>query len=293
MITRRNFLGLGVVAASTLACRRSATAETDDHARAVREAIERAGGLGFVKRGDKVLLKVNTNSGDRYPYSTSPITVHAIASTLVAAGAVVAVGDRSFWGDDDTKGNLEANGIADAARSAGAKVVVFDDAVDWVEIDPALVRHWKPPFRLPRMAVEATHVINLACAKTHFISGATLGLKNWLGLVHAKDRARPGNLKTHDADLIHHQIVDVHRALSPRLTVIDGYRALVGGGPTPHNGKIAFADARVVLAGRDRVALDVAGIALLQKYAGAHEAIHKTAPDKHPTIVAARAARLA
>jgi uncharacterized protein (DUF362 family) len=295
MITRRNFLGLGVVAASTLACRHRSDAapRTSDHATAVRDAIERAGGLGFVKRGDTVLLKVNTNSGDRYPYSTSPVTVQVIATALVAAGAKVAVGDRSFWGDDDTAGNLEANGIAEAARTAGAKVVVFDDGVEWVEIDPRLVKHWKPPFRLPRMAVEATHVINLACAKTHFISGATLGLKNWLGLVHARDRARPGNLKTHDAELIHHQIVDVHRALAPKLTVIDGYRALVGGGPTPHNGKIAFADARVVLAGKDRVALDIAGIALLQKHAGAHEAIHRTSPEKHPTILAARAAGLA
>jgi uncharacterized protein (DUF362 family) len=191
MITRRALL-LGT--AATLACRRVVpAAPANKHVRTLWAAIRGAGGLPVVSKGDTVLLKVNTNSGDPFPYSTSPGTVHAIASALVATGARVVVGDRSFWGDSDTAGNLVKNGIAKAAKDANADVVVFDDNIEWVEVDPKLVPHWKPPVRLPRIAVEATHVINLACAKTHFISGVTLGLKNWLGLVHAADRARPGN----------------------------------------------------------------------------------------------------
>jgi uncharacterized protein (DUF362 family) len=298
MITRRQMLGLAVGAAS-LACGRRSTSSADrsetaaGHAGTVMAAIERAGGLGFVRRGQRVLVKVNTNSGDPYPFSSSPVAVGAIASALLAAGAHVAVGDRSFWGDDDTAGNLEANGIAPAARAAGAEVIVFDDRVDWVEIDAKLVPHWKPPVRLPRLALEADVVINLACAKTHFITGATLGLKNWLGLVHAEDRARPGNLRTHHADRIHHQIVDIHRALAPHLTVIDGYRSLVAVGPTPRDASVAFADPEIVFAGRERVALDVAAIAMLQRHAPPSEAIHATTPDKHPTIAAARAGGIA
>ncbi len=295
MVTRRTFLALAGAAAGSFACRRvgETAPDPDAHAAAVRAAIDRAGGLDFVKRGDRVLLKVNTNSGDLFPYSTSPTTVRLVARALIAAGATVTVGDRSFWGDSDTAGNLEANGIAGATRDAGAKLAVFDDDVEWVEIDPQLVPHWKPPFRLPRLAVDADHVINLACLKTHFIAGVTLGLKNWLGLVHATDRKRPGNLRTHDPDLIHHQIADVHRALAPRLTVIDGYRALIAGGPTRRDGSPATADLHLVLAGRDRVALDIEAIAVLQRHAPKSEAIHRTPPDKHPTILAARAAKLA
>ncbi|MBA2543141.1 MAG: DUF362 domain-containing protein [Deltaproteobacteria bacterium] len=293
MLTRRTLLGLAA-ALPFGGCRLGESApDATDHAAAVLAAIERAGGLGFVRRRDRVLLKVNTNSGDPFPYSTSPTTVRTIARALIAAGAHVTVGDRSFWGDDDTAGNLEANGIAGATRDTGAKLVVFDDSIDWIEIDPKLVPHWKPPFRLPRIAVEADHLINLACLKTHFISGVTLGLKNLLGLVNARDRARPGNLRSHDAQLIHHQIADVHRAIAPRLTVIDGYRALIAGGPTRRDGSPATADLGVVLAGKDRVALEVSAIALLQKHAVPGEAIHATAPDKHPTILAARAAGLA
>jgi len=300
MLTRRHVLGLFGSAAAAIACRRTALGEATprdasrtDHEQQVLAAIERAGGLGFVKRGDRVLLKVNTNSGDPFPYSTSPITVRAVASALVASGAHVTVGDRSFWGDDDTAGNLEANGIAAATRAAGADLVVFDDKIDWAEIDPKQVPHWRPPFRVPRIAVDADHVINLACMKTHFITGATLGLKNLLGLVRAEDRARPGNLRTHEAGRIHHQITDVNRVIAPRLTVIDGYRALIAGGPTHRDGAPQFADLRAVLAGSDRVALDASAIALLQRHAPASEAIHDTTPDEHPTIAAARAGGIA
>jgi uncharacterized protein (DUF362 family) len=211
---------------------------------------------------------------------------------LVAAGARVTVGDRSFWGDGDTAGNLEANGIAGAAREAGVELVAFDDDVAWVEVDPKLVPHWRPPVHLPRIAIEADHVINLACAKTHFITGVTLGLKNLLGLVRAQDRSREGNLRVHRDELIHHQIADISRVIVPRLTVIDGYRALVSGGPTRRDGSPMIVDTGVVLADRDRIAADLAAIALLQQHAPAHEAVHLTAAEAHPTIAAARAGRI-
>ncbi len=67
-----------------------------------------------------MLLKVNTNSGDPAPYSTSPTVVAWFARQYVSRGVRVVVGDRSFWGDRDTMGNLERNGIASAARRAGA-----------------------------------------------------------------------------------------------------------------------------------------------------------------------------
>jgi uncharacterized protein (DUF362 family) len=258
----------------------------------LRDALDRAGGLDFVSRGDTVVLKVNTNSGDPYPFSTSPTAIRVIAGALVEAGARVIVGDRSFWGDDDTAGNLAANGIAAATRAAGAELLVFDDKIDWVEIDADRVPSWRPPFHLPRVVVEADHVINLAVAKTHFITGVTLGLKNMLGVVRAQDRARPGNLRVHHDELIHRQIADVNRVIAPRLTVIDGYRSLISGGPTRHDGEPSFADTRTIFAGKDRVALDVAAIRLLQRHAPADEAVHRTAPDEHPTIVAARAAKI-
>lgn len=68
--------------------------------------------------------------------------------------------------------------------------------------------------------------------ETHFITGVTLGLKNTLRLRSRDDRARPGNLRTHHRDCIHLQIAELHCALPISFTIIDGYDALVTGGPS-------------------------------------------------------------
>lgn len=239
------------------------------HEVAISKAVESAGGLPVVPRGGLVVLKVNSNSGDPAPYSSSPTLVSWVARAYVKQGVRVLVGDRSFWGDKDTAGNLERNGVAPAARSAGAKCVAFEhDTVTWRELPAEALPSWVAPIRVPSAIFEANAVINLACAKTHFITGVTLGLKNTLGFVHADDRARPGNLRTHHRERIHLQIAELHRALPITFTIIDGYDALVTGGPTPSSGAPpTIVRTGVVLASRDAHAVEDEGRALLAKWA--------------------------
>jgi uncharacterized protein (DUF362 family) len=211
---------------------------------------------------------VNTNSGDPAPYSTSPVVVAWLTHQYVSQGVRVVVGDRSFWGDRDTLGNLERNGIAPAARKAGAEVRAFETSTtEWTELDPAKVPSWIAPVRVPTLALKADALINLACAKTHFITGVTLGLKNTLGLVCADDRAREGNLRTHDPSLIHQQYREIHAALPIAFTVIDGFDALVTGGPTPRSGAPpTIVRTGVVLASRDAHEVEAQGRALIEEY---------------------------
>lgn len=239
----------------------------DPHVRALERAVDRAGGLPEAPAGSTVLLKVNTNSGDPFPYSTSPVVVAWVTAQYVSRGVKVVVGDRSFWGDRNTAGNLERNGIAPAARRAGARVVAFEDGlVEWTTLAP--LPHWVAPVRVPSLVFEAAQVINLACAKTHFLTGVSLGVKNALGFVHADDRARPGNLRTHVAERLPHQVAEVHAALPISFTVIDGFRALVTGGPTPSSGAPpTIVETGVVLASRDAAEVEREGRALLAKWA--------------------------
>jgi uncharacterized protein (DUF362 family) len=262
------------------------------HLDAVERALAEVGGLDFVGAGETVLLKVNANSGDPYPYSTSPAVVGELARALAARGARVVVGDRSFWGDTRTSDNLERNGIAPAARAAGARVVVFDDAVEWIEVPPALVPSWRPPVRVPRLLRDADHVLNLACVKTHFITGFTMALKNALGLVHAADRARDGNLRVHTQDRIYAQIAELCRFVRPTLHLCDGFEALVRGGPTPASppGAPRIAPARLVAASRDPVALDAVGVAILQRHAPPSEVVTKEPSWRQAMLRAAVAA---
>jgi uncharacterized protein (DUF362 family) len=269
-----------------------AVVEGDDHLATLARAIELVGGLGT---GATALIKVNTNSGDPYPYSSSPAAVSWLTKQLRARGARVVVGDRSFWGDRDTAGNLEANGIAGAARDAGAEVLAFEpDATEWLELAPGLVPTWVAPVRVPRLAIEADVLVNLACMKTHFITGATLTMKNLLGIVHPDDRRREGNLRTHHHDRIHVQVREIHAALQATrarrgLDVIDGHRALVSGGPTPGSGaEPTIESPRVVVASTSRVGCDVFGLALLRRHALASEEVMQAAPWHGPILQAAR-----
>ena len=281
-------------AAATPLARASGTVGVAQGAEAgptLMRAAALGGGLPAAGRGGSVLIKVNTNSGDPYPYSSSPRTVALLARHYIDLGAQVVVGDRSFWGDRDTRGNFESNGIAGACKASGAQLRVFDDDEAWHEL-PALT-HWVGPVRIPRIAMEADVVINLACAKTHFISGATLGLKNVLGLIHAEDRARPGNLRSHDASKLHQQVAEIHSALRPMFTIIDAFDALVAGGPTPQSGRPPkITRTGIVIAGTDIIAADAAGIGLLRREAESEEAIMRLPTWQSPILRAAIAAGL-
>ncbi len=268
---------------STPATGRVGVARGGEPGPTLMRAAAHAGGLPTAPRGGTVLIKVNTNSGDLYPYSSNPRTVALLARHYMDMGATVVVGDRSFWGDGDTAGNFESNGIATACKTSGAQLRVFGDEEPWHEL--TALKYWVGPVRVPRLVMDADVVINLACAKTHFISGATLGLKNVLGLVHADDRARPGNLRSHDRDKLHHQVAEIHSALRPMFTIIDAFEALVAGGPTPQSGRPPkITRTGVVIAGADVIAVDAAGIALLRQEAASEEEVTQLPPWQSPIL---------
>ncbi len=261
------------------------------HAAAIEAALAEASLFARIRRGDTVLLKVNTNSGDKFPYSTSPTMVRCLGSRLRDCGAKVIVGDRSFWGDNHTERNLEENGIAPAARAVAAKVVSFDDKVAWTQIPNELVSHWRGGVRVPRVVRDCDFAINLPCVKTHFITSYTMALKNVLGLVHPEDRARPGNLRTHDPRRIYHQIADINRFVRFDWHLLDGFEALVTGGPTPQSGaKPTVVSPGVVIASKDPIATDAVGIALLHTLSPKAEKVTRSKTWENPMIKAAVAA---
>lgn len=271
--------------------------DASDRNKALEAALKETIGLGMIKAGQSVYLRVNSNSGDLYPYSTAPETIIAIGGMLRDLGVTdIRVGDRSFWGDQDTEGNLVSNGITAAAKKIGTTAKVYDDSVDWLTLKAGDHPNWSGTVRLPVDVTGADHQIILSCVKTHFISQFTMSLKIALGLVHADDRARTGNLKTHDTNVLYKQIAQINKAITPSLVVQDGYSAVISGGPTvndrpsgaPSSWKGGITgDPKVFIVSTDRIAADVAGIAVLQTLSPAYEAVTKTKPFANPQIQAA------
>jgi uncharacterized protein (DUF362 family) len=266
---------------------------------ALEAALKETVGLSMIKPGQSVYIRVNSNSGDPYPYSTAPEMIVRIGGLLRDLGVTdIRVGDRSFWGDQNTAANLKRNGITKAAQDIGTTAVVFDNMVDWMTLPADMVPNWKGTVRLPTAVTTADHQIILSCVKTHFINSVTMSLKISLGLVHAEDRARDGNLKSHVTanGLLYKQTAQINKAFTPSLVIQDGYRAVISGGPTVNDrppaapasfkGGIA-GDPKIIIVSTDRIAADVAGIAVLQTVSPAYEEVHKTKPFANPHIKAA------
>ena len=262
----------------------------DDYLAALDNALAETIGLSFIQPGDTVYFKVNCNNGDLYPHSTQPTLIRELANRCRDLGATrIIVGDRSFWGDPNTAGNMEANGVAGAARDAEAELYVFDDdTVDWVGFTEDQAPAWAGGFRLPLPVVEADHIINLPLVKTHFITGFTMSLKNALGLPHPLDRSRAGNLDVHRKPNIYHQSAEVNQYITPSLNILDGFYALITGGPTRREPPgPSYAEPRVFIASTDRIATDVTGIAVLQTVSPDTEEVTQYHAWDNPQITAA------
>ena len=118
-------------------------------------------------------------------------------------------------------------------------------------------------------------------------------MKNIIGLVHAADRKRPGNLDVHvtAGNKLYRQIAQLNRFVTPSLTILDGYQAIVRGGPTVSEGAGGLVgDPRVMIVSTDRIAADVTGLAVLERFAVQEEDVHRYGVWQNPQIAEAVAA---
>jgi uncharacterized protein (DUF362 family) len=163
------------------------------------EALKALGGMGvFVSRGDVVVLKPNIG-WDRVPQqaaNTNPDLVRRIAELCFEAGArKVVVTDVSC---NDPRRCFRRSGIAASAESAGATVILPEDRKfrDY-RLNGELLSVW--PVFTP--IVEADKVINLPIVKHHNLCRATLGMKNWYGMLGGRRNQLHQNIDLAIADL--------------------------------------------------------------------------------------------
>jgi uncharacterized protein (DUF362 family) len=217
----------------------------EDPAALVRNAITRLGGIKrFVSRGDVVVVKPNI-AWDRTPEqaaTTNPEVVREMVRLCLDAGAKrVVVTDVSCH---DARRTFQRSGIAEAARNAGAEVPLPEERrFKHINLRGAALGIW-PVFE-PFLA--ADKMINLPIAKHHSLTGVTLGMKNWYGIL--------GGPRSQLHQRIAESIVDLADFVRPTLTLIDAYRILVRNGPT--GGSLSdVVLKKTLVAGTDPVALD-------------------------------------
>lgn len=217
----------------------------DDPAQLARQAIEELGGIRrFISRGDVVLVKPNIG-WDRTPEqaaNSNPDVIAEVVRQCSGAGAKrVIVTDMSC---NDPRRCFQRSGIAEAAQSAGAEVILPDPAMfKEVDLQGEVLRAW--PVLSPFLNVDK--VINIPIAKHHSLTGTTLGMKNWYGML--------GGPRHQLHQRIHESLVDLADFVQPTLTIIDCYRILVRNGPTGGNLQDVLLK-KTMVAGTNPVALD-------------------------------------
>jgi uncharacterized protein (DUF362 family) len=217
-----------------------------------RRAVEALGGMAaFVRPGERVVIKPNAgwNRTEEQAANTNPDVVGQLVRMARAAGASkvwvtdvpVNVAERCF----------ERSGLTRAVGEAGGTLVLPGPSdFRLAEVGGRVLRVAEVVWPL----LEADRVINVPVVKHHSLTGATMCLKNWFGVI--------GGHRVRLHQDIHRAVVDLAGMVRPTLTVMDATRVMVANGPSGGSlDDVKRVD--TVVAGVDEVAMDAYGASFL------------------------------
>jgi uncharacterized protein (DUF362 family) len=200
-------------------------AKGTDYEKLLSKALEPLGGLPFIKKGARVLVKPNIG-WDRTPEqaaNTHPLLVKEMVKLCLAAGAgKVMVFDRTC---NDCRATYVTSGIQKAVQSIDDSRVICS-FVDERKFVPVKIQKGKAvtEWEFYKDAIDADCYINMPIAKHHRLAKLTIGLKNIMGVIGGKR----GNI--HQS--LEQKIADLNTFMPPTLTVVDATRILLRNGPS-------------------------------------------------------------
>lgn len=196
------------------------------------------------EKAERILIKINLNTADAYPASTDPEFLVALLDAFRERGfRNLLVGDCSSMGALPTRKVASQAGIASALRGR-ARLICFDNE-PWVQV--SLNGKYLSSVVVPKEVFEADRIIHLANMKSHALADFSFGIKLGVGYMHPLERC-----DLHD-EFLQEKIAELALAVQPDLTIIDGRRAFVSGGPV--KGRVEKAN--VLLWGENPLAVDV------------------------------------
>lgn len=214
----------------------------------LKKAFDALGGIThYVKPGDIVLVKPNV-AFDRSPAlgaTTQPDLLEALIQILLVDCKVqeVRVCDNPIESPADC---FAKSGVRRATEKAGGRIYLPDTNAFKILNTPGakLIEKW---WFFHRPFTNVDKVIGVSPVKDHNLCNASMGIKNWYGLL--------GGRRNQFHQDIHEIISDLSIMIRPTLTVLDGTHILMQNGPTggdPSN--VVMGD--VVMAALDPVAQD-------------------------------------
>lgn len=204
----------------------------------------------------------------------------------------------------DVKAPVVAVGLEDCAQEFEL-LGLPPKTEHWRKIKPAHAENWPNGFELAELLFAVDHVINVPVIKTHFQAWFTMSMKAFVGMSHHRTRREFHSAFKGGDDLMNQmksggrrrrgaegrkldvegvtplvsRIAELNLGIAPALNILDGTRSFVFGGPS-HGDTV---DPKLIVASRDRIAADAAGIAVL-KHFGTEYRLQRYSPWDNPFI---------
>ncbi len=222
--------------------------KTQDRKEGVRTVMDL---LKFPPMQNKhVVVKPNFNTSDPPPASTHNNTLRQLITEIKSRGASdITLAERSY---QSFKEVIAEKGIEEMAEELGFNIQNLNS--DEYTVFNRDDLHWDNGFRVPNIINDAEYIVTTCCLKTHHTGVITMSLKLGVGILPTMHMN-----ELHSSANINSMIAEINLAYKPDLIVMDGVKTFISGGPS--HGTIA--DGNVILAGTDRIALDVVGSAIL------------------------------
>jgi len=234
---------------------------------AMREAVEAAGGLAEIEKGQRVIIKPNmvtpSNGGMKTGrVTTNPEVIRAVIRIVKEKGAHAIVGDRATYLDETA---MVECGYSRVCKDEGAEAFPWIRD-EYVRFFPGK-RHWSKGFRYPKVVADADHFINVPILKNHEVTAAefTCCLKSFIGLCHPEDRWQKGPDALHTKN-IGEKIAELNLCKKPVINIVDATAIMINGGPGGASRNSMWVDSNLILASKDRVACDSVALAVLRYY---------------------------
>lgn len=224
---------------------------TTDRREGVRQVMSM---LDFPSPQDQhVILKPNFNTADPPPASTHNDTLSQLVTEIQNLGAsAITLAERSFQPFHEV---IQNKNIEALANDLGFTILNLETASRTHFTHDEL--HWNDGFHVPDIIRDAEYLVSTCCLKTHqFGGGFTMSLKSSVGILPAMHMG-----ELHGSPNMRKMIAEINLAYQPDLIVMDGVKAFISGGPSSGIER----DGNVMVAGMDRVAVDVVGLAILKE----------------------------
>ncbi len=228
----------------------------------VQAAVDKYGGISsWVHPGDIVAIKPNL-AWARQPAqaaTTSPAVLAAVIKLCKQAnpGRVIII-EHSC---DTSSVTFDMSGAKQVCQELSVPLISLSHENMYQQVALPAGRNI-PTDQIATDILECDVYINLPIVKSHSATGATIALKNQMGVVWDRGAYHRAGAGTAQGLNLHQNIAGLAASLRPTLNIVDATRVLLTGGP---KGPGKVEERNTVLVSADMVAVDAYAAQLLQQ----------------------------